>query len=61
MYDNLPELIEHFPIGTKVRFKQKRDDYADGKFVVDGYIYSKEGMWYPAHQKWDNTWEVYTE
>lgn len=62
MYDNLPELIKNFPIGTKIKLTDKeRDDYAQGKFVVDSYVYTKEGLWYPAHQLWDGKFEVYNE
>ena len=60
MFDNLPELISSFPIGTKIRIVSKdRNDYAEGKFVVDGYIYKAPDQWYPAHQMWDGKWEIY--
>lgn len=60
MYDNLPELMQNFPIGTKIKLTDKeRDDYSHGKFVVDGYIYEAPESWYPAHKLWDGKWEVY--
>lgn len=62
MFDNLSELISAYPIGTKIRIvKEKRDDYANGKFIVDGYLYKAPDQWYPAHQLWDGKWEVYNE
>lgn len=60
MFDNLPDLMKQFPIGTKIKMStDKRDDYAHGKFVVEGYIYKSPNQWYPAHQLWDGKWEVY--
>jgi len=60
MYDNLPELMQNFPIGTKIRLKDnERDDYANGKFVVDAYVYEKGDKWYPAHKLWDGKFEIY--
>jgi len=61
MYDNLGDLVKNFPIGTKIRISEKRDDYVQGKFVVDGYLYTKEDKWYPAHRMANGEWEIYEE
>ena len=61
MYDNLPELIKNYPIGARIRIdRTKKDDYTYGKFVVDGYLYSRDGCWYPAHQIENGEWEIFT-
>ena len=61
MFDNLPDLIRNYPLNMMIKIDDdKRDDYVEGKFVVDGYIYNgREGMWYPAHKMYNGHWEVY--
>lgn len=61
MYDNLPELISNYPLGMKIKIEdKKRNDYVEGKFIVDGYIYNgEEEKWYPAHRMYNNNWEIY--
>lgn len=60
MFDNLPDLIKEFPIGTKVVMTDKnRDDYAQGRFTVDSYVFEAPDKWYPAHKLWDGKFEVY--
>lgn len=61
MYDNLGELVTNFPIGMKIKISdKKRDDYSQGRFIVQGYLYDSETkMWYPAHQLGNGDWEIY--
>ena len=61
MYDNLGELVTNFPIGMKIKIKDKnRDDYSQGKFIVQGYLYDGDTqLWYPAHQLGNGDWEIY--
>ena len=61
MFDNLPELMNNYPLGMRIKLDNKeRDDYVEGKFIVEGYLYEKEsGMWYPAHKMYNGHWEVY--
>lgn len=63
MYDNLGELVTNFPIGMKIKLTDKeRDDYGQGKFVVEGYLYVAETeMWYPAHKLGNGDWEIYKQ
>lgn len=62
MFDNLPDLMKQFPIGTRIHMPtDKRDNYVHGKFIVEGYIYKAPNQWYPAHQLWDGKWEIYSQ
>lgn len=61
MFDNLPDLIRNYPIGMRIKIDDKnRDDYVEGKFIVQGYIYEADiQMWYPAHKMYNGHWEVF--
>ena len=63
MCNNLPELVKKYPIGIKIKINDKnRNDYVEGKFTVDGYLYDGEkDCWYVAHQMYNGAWEIYKE
>lgn len=63
MFDNLPDLMRNYPIGMRIKIdNKKRNDYVEGKFIVEGYIYeASTGMWYPAHKMFSGEWEVFKD